>query len=501
MRRILFILLALAVLIGGYVLYLARDAGEFRQVLNVHPGDCRQVPGLPGSEDITIHPSGRYAYISSDDRRSVMAGRPVPGAIFGYDLTESEPTPVNLTPDAGTDFRPHGISLHVDDDGRETLFVVNHPGAPHFAATAEGDGPDHTIEIFDVTDHGLQHRLTISDELLISPNDIVAVDHQRFYFSNDHGSRPGLMRTLEGYLRLPLANVVYFDGEQMHPVAEGLSYANGINLSLDGNFLYVAEVTRNRVREYRRDPASGNLEEHRRLDIGFGVDNIEVDPDSGDLWIGGHVKLLTFVRHVNNPDIPAPSQVVRVELEDDDYRVFTEFMDDGHLISATSVGTGRNGRLLVGSVFDPHIVDCRRSGPEKLPELAEADLAALHVLLDDFLAGASINDRETHEHFWADDLVYTSSSGLRFGKADILSGMNTGDTDPEPALSPVYSARDVLFRDHKNSVVLTFRLVAENPDGEQTEYFNTGVLVRRDGRWQVTTWQATLANPEQTLPY
>ena len=42
--------------------------------------------------------------------------------------------PVNLTPDAGTDFRPHGISLFVGPDGRATLFVVNHPGESLFGA-------------------------------------------------------------------------------------------------------------------------------------------------------------------------------------------------------------------------------------------------------------------------------------------------------------------------------------------------------------------------------
>ncbi|MCC5866270.1 MAG: SMP-30/gluconolactonase/LRE family protein [Wenzhouxiangella sp.] len=157
----------------------------------------------------------------------------------------------------------------------------------------------------------------MSDALLISPNDVIAIDHERFYFTNDHGSPPGFRRTLEGYLRLPWSNVVYFDGEVFRVAAEGLTYANGINLSPDGRHLYVAEVTRSRVREYRRDPATGRLEEKRRLNIGFGVDNIEVDPVSGDLWIGGHVKLLSFVRHMNSPAVPAPSQVVRIALSPD----------------------------------------------------------------------------------------------------------------------------------------------------------------------------------------
>jgi arylesterase / paraoxonase len=360
MRKLLIILLILVLVIATFIVHLAWDAGEFRQVLNVHPGDCQPITGLPGSEDITVHPAGDHAYISSDDRRSVMAGEPVPGAIFRHDLTGRGIEPVNLTPDAGNDFRPHGIALYVGEDGRETLFVVNHPGAPHFAASLHHDGPDHTIEIFAVTDSGLTHQRTISGDLLISPNDVIAIDHERFYFTNDHGSRPGLRRSLETYLRLPWSNVVYFDGEHLEVVAEGLSYANGINLSPDGDFLYVAEVTRNRVREYRRDPDTGRLDESRRFDIGFGVDNIEVDHTSGDLWIGGHVKLLTFVRHLNNPEVPAPSQVVRVEVDEDDYRVYTVFMDDGRLISGASVGTAYPDGLLVGSVFEPHIVDCRR---------------------------------------------------------------------------------------------------------------------------------------------
>lgn len=189
MRKFLIILVLLALGIGAFVLDLVWNAGEFRQVHLVHPGECRRVPGLPGSEDITVHPSGQYAYISSNHRRAVMAGEPVPGAIFRYDLTGTGGDAVNLTPDAGNDFRPHGIALHVDRDGRETLFVVNHPGASQFAEPAEHVGPDQSIEIFAVTDTGLKHRRSIRGEWLISPNDVIAIDHELFYFTNNHGSR------------------------------------------------------------------------------------------------------------------------------------------------------------------------------------------------------------------------------------------------------------------------------------------------------------------------
>ena len=40
--------------------------------------------------------------------------------------------------------------------------------------------------------------------------------------------------------------------------------------------------------------------------------------------------------------------------------------------------------------------------------------------LNDFLDGASKNDPAVHERFWADELIYTGSSGRRIGKADIM---------------------------------------------------------------------------------
>ncbi|MGH9902936.1 MAG: hypothetical protein ACRD68_14105, partial [Pyrinomonadaceae bacterium] len=47
------------------------------------------------------------------------------------------------------------------------------------------------------------------------------------------------------------------------------------------------------------------------------------------------------------------------------------------------------------------------------------DAAELTRLLKEFLAGASRNDASVHDRFWAEDLIYTGSSGRRVGKADL----------------------------------------------------------------------------------
>ncbi|MFU8877591.1 MAG: nuclear transport factor 2 family protein [Wenzhouxiangellaceae bacterium] len=114
----------------------------------------------------------------------------------------------------------------------------------------------------------------------------------------------------------------------------------------------------------------------------------------------------------------------------------------------------------------------------------------IHQLLDAFLAGASINDIEMHDRFWADDLVYTSSAGERRGKDEIMAALRQAG-QPDTEALPVYRGEDVAIRVFDDLAVVTFRLVAEMPDGGTGEYFNTGVFRRDDGQWRAFTWQAT----------
>src|SRR5512143_1640456 len=95
--------------------------GVFRSIEPHFAGRCHLVEGPVGPEDLTIHPRTGVAYISASDRRAVFGGKPVPGAIFAYDLNAADPHPVNLTPNADIAFQPHGLSLWVGDDGREVL--------------------------------------------------------------------------------------------------------------------------------------------------------------------------------------------------------------------------------------------------------------------------------------------------------------------------------------------------------------------------------------------
>lgn len=132
-----------------------------------------------------------------------------------------------------------------------------------------------------------------------------------------------------------------------------------------------------------------------------------------------------------------------------------------------------------------------------------ADAAQIRQMLTDFLAGASRDDIAAHQRFWADDLVYTSSSGRRFGKDEILRAVRNAELEPSQGPTPEYSAENVSIRIYGDAAVLAFRLLgitqaAEGAGAPRVEnYFNTGTLVRRDGEWQVVAWQATKIPDEE----
>ena len=136
----------------------------------------------------------------------------------------------------------------------------------------------------------------------------------------------------------------------------------------------------------------------------------------------------------------------------------------------------------------------QRSAPDA-PELTK--------LLQDFLAGAGRNDAGIHERFWADDLIYTASAGRRIGKADILREVRE-EGPPKPGDgSTVYSAEEIRIQQYGDTAIVAFRLVATTDKGGKKEiknYLNTGTFLKRNGKWQAVSWQATVVPEKKEEP-
>lgn len=147
--------------------------------------------------------------------------------------------------------------------------------------------------------------------------------------------------------------------------------------------------------------------------------------------------------------------------------------------------------ILLASVFS--------SSAQSAPDAAE-----LIKMLNEFLAGAGRNDAAIHDRFWADDLIYTRSAGVRINKEGLMKGVRSA-----PALKPgdpvtVYTAEDIHIQQYGDTAVVAFRLVSTTTksDGTKTvgNNLNTGTFVKRNGKWQVVAWQSTVVPDPDAKP-
>ena len=129
------------------------------------------------------------------------------------------------------------------------------------------------------------------------------------------------------------------------------------------------------------------------------------------------------------------------------------------------------------------------------------DAAELTKLVKDFLDGASRNDAAMHDRFWAEDLIYTGSSGRRIGKADIMRDQRAAAAPGPAAPSTSYTAEDIRIQQYGNTAIVAFRLVGTTKRDNKTEianFLNTGTFLKRNGKWQAVSWQATrMPRPEE----
>jgi len=346
-----------------YVFQILSGAGAFTELPENMDANCTIIDAVPGPEDILVDTERGIAYVSAYDRRKVAAGGPgsdaIRGGIYAIDLTKprAEWRLTDVTPQSPADFRPHGIGFYVGPDGKRTLIAASHPSNGR-----------QIIEVFDVLADGmLAHRTSIEDPLIRSPNDLVPVSHDAFYVGNDYGMDGELLRQLEAFASLDATDLIYWDGEKAVVADDGLTMANGVNVSADGKTLYVAETQDHTLRMYDRNIETGVLTLREKVELGTAVDNIDVRED-GALLIGAHIRILDFLEHAGDVNIFAPSQVLLVVpgAEGTGGAVGTIYLNDGKELSASSVAAAYKDTMLVGAVFDPRILACDM--PQSLPQ-------------------------------------------------------------------------------------------------------------------------------------
>ena len=95
------------------------------------------------------------------------------------------------------------------------------------------------------------------------------------------------------------------------------------------------------------------------IKVGSLVDNINLDPATGNLWIAGIIRAVDIAEYTNNVSHLCPSQVITLQLGEPsasgepfpDYEVREVYMNDGKEISAGTSAVFYKDRLLIGSLY------------------------------------------------------------------------------------------------------------------------------------------------------
>ncbi len=339
-KNIKIIIIAVSLIIFIFSVHTIIKMGVVTSIKGINNWNCETIGGLPGSEDIVIDHESGIAFISSQNRRK---GDKVQGGIFELDLNVDDSVPRKLTGNVSFDFHPHGLDLFISDSGERYLYVINH----------RKDG--HYIEIFTYNGE-LNHIKSVSGKGLISPNDILAVDIDKFYISNDHIAKSEFMGLMETFFMLSIANITYFNGENFFIADNFIAFPNGLAISDDGKTVYSSSTIGQSLKIYSRNIESGHLKKIDEIRISSGLDNLDMD-ENGKLWLGAHPKLLAFMNHATDENVISPSEIYTIDTYND-YKVDKVFLDKGNLISGSSVAAKYRNTILIGTVFEDFILRC-----------------------------------------------------------------------------------------------------------------------------------------------
>ncbi|KAM6968240.1 serum paraoxonase/arylesterase 2-like isoform 3-T3 [Aplochiton taeniatus] len=345
MKKVAVFVVAFAAFIGQRVLYLRKLSLATRELPLNHLPNCLFLKNIEnGAEDITILQDG-LAILSTGLK---FPGLPYfsndPGKIYALDLWNPRLSPVELQIKGKLDlnsFNPHGISVYIDDDSDKSvyLFVVNHPKTESQVE----------IFLFVEADYALVHLKTVKHELLNSVNDVVAIGVESFYATNDRYFRNEALHTLSIILGSPWCSAVFYSPEDVRVVGDTFHSANGINMSPDKRYVYVSDILAHKIAVYEREKGN-DLVHIKSVAVGSLCDNIELDHDTGDLWLGCHPNGAKFFS--NDPKDPPGSEVIRIQNIHSELPVVTQvYADNGSVIIGSTVAAPYQGKLLIGTVY------------------------------------------------------------------------------------------------------------------------------------------------------
>ncbi|KAG0350477.1 hypothetical protein BG005_010009 [Podila minutissima] len=325
---------------------------------------CVAVPGLEACEDVHIHHKSGLAFTACGDSELRKSWFPPMAKLNAsadplafqdkfiiYNLESGTYKSVEIKNlPAGTDRAFHGIDFFEKSPSELVIFLINH---------RRGGSVVEVLE-YKVGDDFITHKETVKHELILTPNDIVALGPRSFYVSNDHMYAKGVMREIEVNLRRAWANVIYHSPEETFVAFPGVASANGMTATPDRSTVYLSACHGGGM-HVLKPHADHTLEQEEYIKLDFFVDNPFYDVDTGSVFLAGHVQPLLFTSAMNYPGKPiiGPSKIVKISKKkaeaiapssaySSSYKVETVLVDDGHQIStATTAALDRQRNIML----------------------------------------------------------------------------------------------------------------------------------------------------------
>ena len=342
-------LIALAILVV-FIIFRFKSLGAFKSVENNFDGHTVKIFDKHGPEDIQVSYIDSFALVSSTNREVYPPVRDESGDLYLVDLKSEKFEIKKLKSAIPTPFSPHGISMVKVGDYYRVLAVNNKMGLQ-------------TIEEFKLVKDSLIYIKTHSDPSITTPNDVLAIDANRFYWTNDHHYpiSSTFKYFLEGFLAWEISSVGYYNGQTYGISVDDIAFSNGICYDKKRNLIYVASSTGLLVKVYSRNE-DGSLKYLEDIPVNTGVDNVTVDID-GALWVGGHPNLLKLQSYESDKDGKiSPSELLKVKYKgENDYTIEKIYMNDGHLMSASTVAAPFGDYIFAGNLMDNKFLLLKRS--------------------------------------------------------------------------------------------------------------------------------------------
>jgi len=267
-------------------------------------------------------------------------------------------------------FKAHGISLYSSPEDNDVVWIhaVNH--MPKRMENSKTFLHVSCVSIFKhrVNETFVEHVETIYDNLITTPNDILALSEKSFYVTNDHryngyGIFSFLMRQIEDISFLPWGNIVFREHSgKIRVVVREVSTPNGLCKGPDG--MIVVDSSSSGVINFFQARTDGALSKRDTVQLPHVIDNPSYDPDTKSLYVTAHVNVPKFFEASKDVSKKAPSAVYRIFENNSEGRYFGDrfifeklLENDGKLVSSatTAIRVQEQKKLYVTGIYGSRI--------------------------------------------------------------------------------------------------------------------------------------------------